>query len=98
VVLPSELTPSDPTTTAPTALPTISTPTAQPTTAAPTAQPTTSQNKLSELLSSLPSDATALGFSSQEELNGTIPTEIGEFTKLSEYCRDFGAIASIFGF
>jgi hypothetical protein len=56
-----------------------------PTTTTPTAEPATAQNPLRELLSSFSSDATALNFTSNL-LDGTIPTEIGEFTKLSEYC------------
>jgi hypothetical protein len=92
LVLPSEPTPSDPTTTAPTAEPTTTAPTAQPTTTAPTAKPTTTaptakpataQNPLSELLASTSSDTEELDFS-YRELTGTIPTEIGKFTKLSE--------------
>jgi hypothetical protein len=78
VVLPPEPTPSGPTTTAPTA---------EPTTTAPTAEPTTTQNPLSELLSSASSDEVKLDFS-ESGLNGTIPTEIGKFTNLSEYYCD----------
>jgi hypothetical protein len=88
VVFSSEPTPSDPTTTPPTAQPTTTPPTAQPTTTPPTSQPTTPQNPLSQLLLSASSDATALDYAF-DELSGTIPTEIGEFTKLSEYYPDW---------